>query len=167
MKSGNLYFLEPSGTLQDCNGTALPLLLPLPFVYLQELISETYKTWMISGLRGLSMWVLFSSNQPYRGRLVPMFRRPIPLPLSKRFRRSMITLHYNFLLHMSRLGKYVFLQDIWLLSRERTSVGIHWVGPWAGLYIRRRKSSVDPTGIQIPDLPARIVVFDTLFETAV
>jgi hypothetical protein len=24
MKSGNLDFLEPSGTLQDCNGTALP-----------------------------------------------------------------------------------------------------------------------------------------------
>jgi hypothetical protein len=26
MKSGNLNFLEPSGTLQACNGTALPLL---------------------------------------------------------------------------------------------------------------------------------------------
>ena len=25
MKSGNLNFLEPSGPLQDCNGTALPL----------------------------------------------------------------------------------------------------------------------------------------------
>jgi hypothetical protein len=32
MKSGNLNFLEPSGTLQACNGTALPL--PLPFLYL-------------------------------------------------------------------------------------------------------------------------------------
>ena len=28
MKSGNLNFLEPSGTLQTCNWTALPLLLP-------------------------------------------------------------------------------------------------------------------------------------------
>ena len=28
MKSGNLNFLEPSGPLQACNGTALPLLLP-------------------------------------------------------------------------------------------------------------------------------------------
>jgi hypothetical protein len=27
MKSGNLNFLEPSGPLQACNGTALPLLL--------------------------------------------------------------------------------------------------------------------------------------------
>ena len=27
MKSGNLNFLEPSGSLQACNGTALPLLL--------------------------------------------------------------------------------------------------------------------------------------------
>jgi len=26
MKSGNLNFLEPSGPLQVCNGTALPLL---------------------------------------------------------------------------------------------------------------------------------------------
>jgi hypothetical protein len=30
MKSGNLNFLEPSGPLQACNGTALPL--PLPSV---------------------------------------------------------------------------------------------------------------------------------------
>ena len=29
MKSGNLNFLEPSGPLQACNGTALPLLLLL------------------------------------------------------------------------------------------------------------------------------------------
>jgi len=27
MKSENLIFLEPSGPLQDCNGTALPLTL--------------------------------------------------------------------------------------------------------------------------------------------
>src|SRR5215469_16328730 len=32
MKSGNLNFLEPSGPLQTCNGTALPL--PLPFIKL-------------------------------------------------------------------------------------------------------------------------------------
>jgi len=31
MKSENLNFLEPSGPLQVCNGTALPL--PLPFIY--------------------------------------------------------------------------------------------------------------------------------------
>jgi hypothetical protein len=31
MKSGNLNFLEPSGPLQACNGTALPLPLPVPF----------------------------------------------------------------------------------------------------------------------------------------
>ena len=34
MKSGNLNFLEPSGPLQACNGTALPLRL---FVFFQEL----------------------------------------------------------------------------------------------------------------------------------
>jgi len=31
MKSGNLNFLEPSGPLQVCNWTALPLPLPLPY----------------------------------------------------------------------------------------------------------------------------------------
>jgi hypothetical protein len=29
VKSGELNFMEPSGPLQDCNGTALPLLLTL------------------------------------------------------------------------------------------------------------------------------------------
>jgi hypothetical protein len=32
MKSGNLNFLEPSGPLQACHGTALPL--PLPFIFI-------------------------------------------------------------------------------------------------------------------------------------
>ena len=31
MKSGNLNFLEPSGPLQACNGTAIPL----PFIFNQ------------------------------------------------------------------------------------------------------------------------------------
>ena len=31
MKSGNLNFLEPSGPVQGCNGTALPLPFTLPF----------------------------------------------------------------------------------------------------------------------------------------
>ena len=31
MNSGNLNFLEPSGLLQACNGTDVPLPLPLPF----------------------------------------------------------------------------------------------------------------------------------------
>ena len=35
MKSGNLNFLEPSGPLQACNGTALPL--PFSIVYLSAL----------------------------------------------------------------------------------------------------------------------------------
>jgi len=35
MKSGNLDFVEPSGPLQACNGTALPL--PLPLDLLQAL----------------------------------------------------------------------------------------------------------------------------------
>jgi hypothetical protein len=39
MKSGNLNFLQPSGTLQDCNGTALPL----PF------ISDIYDNSKVAG----------------------------------------------------------------------------------------------------------------------
>jgi len=35
MKSGNLNFLEPSGPLQTCNGTDLPL--PLPFCTLNKM----------------------------------------------------------------------------------------------------------------------------------
>ena len=35
MKSGNLNFLEPSGPLQACNGSALPL--PSPYLYLSLL----------------------------------------------------------------------------------------------------------------------------------
>ena len=36
-KSGNLNFLEPSGPVQACNGTALPLPLPLLIPLLAEL----------------------------------------------------------------------------------------------------------------------------------
>ena len=32
LKSGSLILLEPSGPVQGCNGTALPLPLPLPFI---------------------------------------------------------------------------------------------------------------------------------------
>jgi hypothetical protein len=40
MKSGNLNFLEPSGPLQACKGTALPLLKKvLPLRYGQIIIS--------------------------------------------------------------------------------------------------------------------------------
>ena len=41
MKSGNFNFLEPSGPLQACNGTALPLPLHLPLhsLFVCDLIS--------------------------------------------------------------------------------------------------------------------------------
>ena len=38
MKSGNLNFLEPSGPLQACNGTALPL--PLPFMHSHHILHK-------------------------------------------------------------------------------------------------------------------------------
>jgi hypothetical protein len=41
MKSGNLNFLEPSGPLQACNGTALPLLyFTVHYITLRNLISR-------------------------------------------------------------------------------------------------------------------------------
>ena len=39
MKSGNLKFLEPSGPLQACNGTDLPL----PFLLFEYIISVTVR----------------------------------------------------------------------------------------------------------------------------
>ena len=38
MKSGNLNFLEPSGPLQACNGTALPL----PFNYVVSIAQMSW-----------------------------------------------------------------------------------------------------------------------------
>ena len=53
MKSGNLNFPEPSGTLQACNGTALPftLLLCPNVVPLCELLHVVYVT-LISDVSG-------------------------------------------------------------------------------------------------------------------
>jgi len=44
MKSGNLNFLEPSGPIQACNGTALPL----RFTHLSSTISYTENTLLFS-----------------------------------------------------------------------------------------------------------------------
>ena len=44
MKSGNLNFLEPSGPLQACNGTALPLPLTLP---LHNHLIDLLNSWSI------------------------------------------------------------------------------------------------------------------------
>jgi hypothetical protein len=43
MKCGNLNFLEPSGPLQVCNGTALPL----PFTILRELVQSLAKVTLL------------------------------------------------------------------------------------------------------------------------
>ena len=57
MRSGNLNFLEPSGPLQACNGTAFPFLpcylVPRRFKYLlQHLILEHPRLWSVQ-VRGL------------------------------------------------------------------------------------------------------------------
>ena len=40
MKSGNLNFLEPSGSFQACKGTAVPLPLPILTYYITNIRSE-------------------------------------------------------------------------------------------------------------------------------
>ena len=56
MKSGNLNFLEPSGPLQACNGTALPFTVYALHVsggfsaHHQELKNCTHSIWYVSGL---------------------------------------------------------------------------------------------------------------------
>ena len=60
MKSGNLNFLEPSGPLQACNGTALPLPVSACYHSVQNLLSSS----------------LFSSNikiKIYRTIILPVF----------------------------------------------------------------------------------------------
>ena len=44
MKSGNLYFLEPSGPLQACNGTALPFIY-LSFVIRNQSWTKRHNNW--------------------------------------------------------------------------------------------------------------------------
>ena len=66
MKSGNLNFLEPSGPLQDCNGTALPLPLLNPLLSGEqtELYTEYAQTvnmpsllYLISEINGMNIEV--------------------------------------------------------------------------------------------------------------
>ena len=42
MKSGNLNFLEPSGPLQACDGTAIPLPLPLRFTEMNKYTTQRH-----------------------------------------------------------------------------------------------------------------------------
>jgi hypothetical protein len=44
MKSGNLNFLEPSGPIQACNGTALPLLCLVIFTFIIIIITPVFSS---------------------------------------------------------------------------------------------------------------------------
>ena len=61
MKSGSRNFLEPSGPLQACNGTALPLPLPLLAFICQFL--DTIKCKTNPDLRNFKVWKIVSLNQ--------------------------------------------------------------------------------------------------------
>jgi hypothetical protein len=43
MKSGNLNFLEPSGQLQACNGTALPFTFITDLIMIHEILSISFQ----------------------------------------------------------------------------------------------------------------------------
>ena len=58
MKSGNFYFLEPSGPLQACNGTALPL--PLPMLSQLNFVQIISHTQLLSRILILSSPLLVS-----------------------------------------------------------------------------------------------------------
>ena len=74
MKSGNLNFLEPSGPLQACNGTALSL----PFT----VVIFPFKVWLRLGAkifrarRSADKW---TSNPPRRVRMDTRTQRLVPL----------------------------------------------------------------------------------------
>jgi hypothetical protein len=60
MKSGNLNFLEPSGPLQACNGTALPL----PYLRNHDMLNDRIDCFKINIYRNLiiqHLWQIFSS----------------------------------------------------------------------------------------------------------
>ena len=58
MKSGNLNFLEPSGPLQVCNGTALPLPLTRMHVIWRQKLLHCYKIRRFWGQE----WLIFYKN---------------------------------------------------------------------------------------------------------
>ena len=63
IKSGNLNFLEPSGPLQACNGTALPLfgnigLIPVRYLVASRLLAcKRFHLWGFHGLLKLILGV--------------------------------------------------------------------------------------------------------------
>ena len=62
MKSGNFNFLEPSGPLQACNGTDLPLHMVATVVYMvNPLAPELF--FLISALSVYKMWIIQESNK--------------------------------------------------------------------------------------------------------
>jgi len=58
MKSGNLNFLEPSGPLQACNGTALPFIVHYEYLSVALGIQNAKRMRRIV-ICGLSGWTIF------------------------------------------------------------------------------------------------------------
>ena len=62
MKSGNLNFLEPSGTLRACNGTALPFILS-EFDRIPVIVQVQTVDWLIDWLIDLVTMCLILYNK--------------------------------------------------------------------------------------------------------
>jgi hypothetical protein len=73
MKSGNLNFLEPSGPLQACNGTALPLPLGVCF----DSVSAGQDTAQLHKITRSSTLIKNISHWPYpeQGQITPISQR--------------------------------------------------------------------------------------------
>ena len=69
MKSGNLNFLEPSGPLQACNGTALPLPLSI-YQTKRRHITEDSNTLFLKELQGLMMSTIRKPRERFELRQV-------------------------------------------------------------------------------------------------
>ena len=92
MKSGNLNFLEPSGSLQACNGTALPL---YTFIYIiiYNPLDQTLDEGLEIGIQGAKPHIkcddalshisadskLISTNNAHKIKLFPRFNIQVHL----------------------------------------------------------------------------------------
>ena len=87
MKSGNLNFLEPSGPLQTCNGTALPL--PLPSIYGGRLLHlHFFSVYLHHMLSPKETWPLQPITQSIKPRVHSKLRREPKREETKRTRGS-------------------------------------------------------------------------------
>ena len=127
-KSGNLNFLEPSGPLQACKGTALHLLYCLLGLFLNSLIKKKVKCTLVQALR------------PCTGRTAHRGSRGIAL---------------LFLDHGSRRGWGISVTPWPFFIPGKDLVPIVQEAGWAPGPVWTGAENLASTGIRSPDRPAR------------